>query len=567
MANGGFERACALLETGDERDLARLLREFPDTVILIDSQGRLRWANHAAECLFGRSAHDSIGLSGLDLVHPEDLELVLRSLGTVQDKVVGTPIEIRLRTATGWRLMELVGAPVSWLEEGAVLMALRDLTQRRRFEIFHDHDARFRSLVQNSAAITMLVSAEGIVESVSGALTRLLGHDPEVVEGRPLAELVGEADRWVVATALERASRGASAASPVTVTLGLLRHGGTATIPFELALVNLIDDPTVEGYVVSAHDITARVTAERELRDTLSLLTATLDATADGILVVDSAGHFTSFNHRFADMWHLPDSILAQRDDAKAIAFVRDQLVRPESFVAKIDEIYSNADTEGYDILEFTDGRVFERYSKPQRVDGLVVGRVWSFRDVTDRKRLEERLSFQAFHDSLTGLGNRALFLDRLQHGVERIERSHGHLAVLFLDVDNFKTVNDSLGHFVGDALLHAMADILGGCLRKSDTAARLGGDEFGILVEEIAHPGEAIKLAERILSAIRQPMTIAGTEVSATVSIGITFDGPGTTSDQLLCNADLAMYAAKERGGNRYAEFEDEMYANVTAT
>ena len=167
--------------------------------------------------------------------------------------------------------------------------------------------------------------------------------------------------------------------APVTVTLDLLRQGGRGTVPFELAIVNLTDDPTVRGYVVSGHDVTSRAHAELELRKTLSLLTATLEATADGTLVVDADGRFASFNRRFVEMWHLPTSILAMRDEATAIAFVRDQLIRPEAFVAKVDELYSDTHADSHDVLEFKDGRVFELLSKPQRVGDAVVGRVWSF--------------------------------------------------------------------------------------------------------------------------------------------------------------------------------------------
>jgi diguanylate cyclase (GGDEF)-like protein/PAS domain S-box-containing protein len=550
----------------DDPIVTRLLGELPDTVIVIDSQGRVQWANRTAERLFNRSLGDSKGISGLDLVHPEDLELVLRSLVSIQEKEVGSAIEVRVRASVGWRLVEVVGAPVPWFDEGAVLLCLRDVTDRRRFELAHGEEARFRSIVQNSAAVTMLVSPQGRVESVSGALTRLLGHDPELVERRPLADLVREQDRPRLAASIEQALFGASATSPVTVELGLLRHTGRESVPFEVTIVNLLEDPTVGGFVISAHDITDRSIAEHRLREALSLLTATLDSTADGILVVDGGGRITSFNRRFSEMWRLPESLLETRDDSAVLAFVLDQLDKPEIFLTKVEELYSQPETESDDIIEFKDGSVFERHSRPQRVDGTVVGRVWSFRDVTDRKRLEDELSYQAFHDSLTGLANKALFQDRLQHAAARIERTGGHLAVLFIDLDNFKTVNDSLGHAAGDEMLSRVAEVLVGCLRKVDTAARLGGDEFAVLVEDIGDRGDAVKLAERILTALRQPVTAGGKDVSATVSIGITFDTPGITSDQLLRNADLAMYTAKERGKNRFEEFQSEMRATAVA-
>jgi diguanylate cyclase (GGDEF)-like protein/PAS domain S-box-containing protein len=566
MYSGGLEETDPP-PSADERVLARLLGEFPDAVIVIDAEGCVQWANRTAESLLGRSIADAVGVSGLDLVHPDDLEFALRSLASVQGKDVGAPIEIRLRTVTGWRLMELIGAPVRWVQDGAIVLSLRDLTQRRRFEIVHDQDdARLRSLVQNSAAVTMLVSPDGCIESVSGAVTRLLGHDPELLEGLPLASLVPEADRSALQGAFERASRGATVAGPVTVSLSLIRHGNIGMLPFELAFVNLIDDPTVGGYVVTGHDITDRQLADFEVRKALSLQKATLDATADGILVVDNAGLMVSFNQRLTEMWRVPESLLTNRDGRAVTEYVRDQLASPEEFMAKVEHYYKGLEGETNDVLVFKDGRVFERVSKPQCVDGSIVGRVWSFRDITDRTQLEERLSFQAFHDSLTGLGNRALFQDRLRHAVDRLERSRGRLAVLFLDLDNLKIVNDSLGHSAGDALLQTVADILKGCLRAGDTAARLGGDEFGILLEEIANHDEAIGVAERIMTSARRPLTVGAEGVRATVSIGLTFGGPGTTSDQLLCNADLAMYVAKERGGNRWAEFEDEMHAVIVA-
>jgi diguanylate cyclase (GGDEF)-like protein/PAS domain S-box-containing protein len=547
-----------------DRMLAQMLEEFPEAVVVLGLEGHLLWANAMAESLFGRSLHTSIGQLVLDLVHPDDLELVLRSFESVQTKPVGTFLEVRVTTATGWRLVEVVGIAVPWFEQGGILFGLRDLTERRRFEVAHDDVARFRSLQQHAATIAMIVTAGGRIGSVSAALTRRLGHDPELMENKPLADLVVVEDRPALADALERALQGATAALPVMVEVGLLRHGSTESVPFELTIVNLVDDPTVEGFVITAHDISARVSVEFELRNTLSLLQATLDSTADGILVVDAGGTVTNSNARFVEMWRLPNSLLTSRDDGLALDFVADQLLNPEAFLAKVQELYAQPEAESNDTIVFKDGRVFERYSKPQLVDGKVVGRVWSFSDVTERKELENELSYQAFHDALTGLANKALFRDRLNLALARLDRTRSSVAVLFLDVDDFKLVNDSLGHSIGDELLRGVASALSGCLRHADTAARLGGDEFAVLVEDIDQHHEAIRLAERILEVLRKPIMIGNQELSITVSIGITFGVSGSTSEDLLSKVDLAMYMAKRQGKNRYEEFQVQMHDAV---
>jgi len=558
------------MNVGDRR-LARLLSSFPEIVVVLDAQGNVLWANHLAEELFDRSLETAIGTSAIDFVHPDDLEIVLRSLETIQSKTVGSPLEIRAKIGEDWRLIELIGTPVSWFEKGAVLFSVRDLTNRRRFELARDNVARFRSLVHNATTIMMFVSPNGDVESVSGAMTRILGHDPEVVEGQPLANIVAVPDRPALRVAIENALRSSSATHPVIQALRLLRRGDEEMTSFELSIVSLIDDPTVGGLVITAHDVSERVSAEmelrnsvRELRETSSLLNATLESTADGILVVGTDRTITSFNSQFAEMWRLPTNLVAARNDQRLIDYVADQLADPGAFVARVDELYAHPEGESIDTLEFSDGRVFQRFSKPQFVSGDVVGRVWSFSDITEQKRLEGDLAHLAFHDALTGLANRALFHDRVNQALARSERSDNYVAVVFLDLDNFKTINDSLGHSAGDELLMVVANTLVGSLRKSDTAARLGGDEFAVLIEDVASREEVMHMAVRIMRALREPVMVAGQELTSTVSMGITFGIKGHTGDQLLRNADLAMYLAKAQGKDRIEEFQDQMHVAV---
>jgi diguanylate cyclase (GGDEF)-like protein/PAS domain S-box-containing protein len=301
---------------------------------------------------------------------------------------------------------------------------------------------------------------------------------------------------------------------------------------------------------------------EVKLAEALSLLTATLDSTADGILVVDLEGQIMSFNQRFVELWRIPEEILTTRDDSQALGFVLSQVEDPDAFVAKIQELYAQPDALSEDTIAFLDGRIFERLSMPQRVEGKTVGRVWSFRDATERKRLENELSHQAFHDSLTGLANQALFRDRVDHALARKARGPVDLAVLFVDLDDFKTVNDSLGHTAGDEMLVAVADRLRECLRTSDSAARLGGDEFAVLLEDLDAEDEADQVAQRLLSSLQDPFPIYGHDVVLSASIGIAFADAATSCDQLLRNADLAMYTAKRRGKDRFETYRSEMHA-----
>jgi diguanylate cyclase (GGDEF)-like protein/PAS domain S-box-containing protein len=182
-------------------------------------------------------------------------------------------------------------------------------------------------------------------------------------------------------------------------------------------------------------------------------------------------------------------------------------------------------------------------------------------REIAERRELEEQLTHQAFHDPLTGLPNRALFFDRLELALERARRRDVEVAVLFMDLDDFKVINDSLGHEVGDQVLLAVVERLENCMLAEETLARFGGDEFTVLLEDVSGPSDAARVAERIGGALRAPFVLRGRERFVTTSVGISFGGRGgERPGDLLRNADLAMYQAKARGRNRHAVFEPVM-------
>ncbi len=246
------------------------------------------------------------------------------------------------------------------------------------------------------------------------------------------------------------------------------------------------------------------------------------------------------------------------------------ELVHPDDVLLLESHVVAGLDKPG--TVTFTarfraaDGewRHLEVIAENRMADPAVAGVVLSMRDITERKVLEEELRHQAFHDALTGLANRALFEDRLAHALAGARRHGRPVAVLFLDLDDFKTINDSLGHSTGDELLRAVAIRLAGVVRVTDTAARLGGDEFAVLLEIMEEDIDADTVADRMLDALRAPFDIAGRELRISASVGLAQSDGSVGVDELLRNADTAMYAAKEAGKGTAQAFEAGMHERV---
>ena len=316
----------------------------------------------------------------------------------------------------------------------------------------------------------------------------------------------------------------------------------------------------VTGAVIIGRDLRERKRYEWEARRAVTLLQSTLDSTADGILVIGADGRVLTWNQRFADMWGIPAESLEHDDDQEVIGQLVEKLNDPADFLNSLAALHEHPEDESMHVLQLRDGRCLEQYSIGRYLDTEPV-RVWSFRDVTARLAAEKQIEFQAYHDALTQLPNRRLFVERLEIHLVAAKRARVSVAVLFIDLDRFKTINDTLGHNVADAVLVEVAQRLRSCVRQTDTVARHGGDEFTIILPGLHEPEDAAQVAEKILERVAEPV-VAGTnsiEISASIGIAV-FPYDGTDIDTLLRNADDAMYRAKQAGRNNYQLCTEQM-------
>lgn len=293
-----------------------------------------------------------------------------------------------------------------------------------------------------------------------------------------------------------------------------------------------------------------------------SLIRSILTTSSDGIIIVDNEDKVVDYNRKFMEMWGIQYAMMEKKDYKKIEACNLNKIINIEEFLEKIRESKRNLDMNWVSTIALKNGSIFEVCSQPYRLKTQVVGRGWSFRDITQRSVLEKNVVYLAMHDSLTELPNREFLMDRLRQAILRAVREKNGVGLLFFDLDNFKMINDTFGHDVGDELLRAMAKRLMGILRAEDSIARFGGDEFVIVVAGLKHSGAAmVHIANIILLAMREPFTIAGHEITLLLSIGISlYPKDSTKAEELLHFADRAMYQAKKLGGNQFQFYTDDL-------
>jgi diguanylate cyclase (GGDEF)-like protein/PAS domain S-box-containing protein len=497
-------------------------------------------------------------------LHTEDVARVRNALRLVAAERGRTAAcQFRFRHADGsWRQLE--AHITNLLDEPAVrglVVNARDVTEAvEALEAMRGREEWFRSIVQHSWDLVSVFDARAHFTYVSPSHTALLGYPTDEVARRK-AEIVHPDDLATVESVFLRLRN--EPGSHATVQYRL-RHAEGGYRSFEATYTNLLDDPTVRGIVCNARDVTDASAALFALKTSEERFATLVRYSSDVVLVAGTDGvvHYVS----------------------PAVSFVLGY--SEEQFPAKDLACYVHPDDRGTwdahfrEVLEFpgrehtlelrlrhADGRWrwMEAHAVNLLGDSAVDGVVVHLHDISERRVAETELEHQALHDPLTGLPNRALVLDRLGRALVRGARTGRRTVVLFIDVDRFKVVNDSLGHAYGDDLLVSVAARLRASLREADTVARLGGDEFVVLLEDVPHETIALEVADKILEAMRRPFDLAGRELFVTASIGLAVSVDDTdTPESMIRDADAAMYVAKGRGRNRLEVFDEAIRIRV---
>ncbi len=554
-----------------EEKFRALAESASDAIASVNSRGDVTYANRAAGRLFGRGSDDLAGRPVASFlapdVRPRWEEFLRNVLTTGADPLLGQatiaaalredgshfPIELSLGTWHG--------------PDGTFFTAIvRDVSERRQTEkALRASEERSRAVLESSAAAVFIVD-EGRVRYVNEAARALTGTAATDLLDRPFVERFHSDSHDIVRHRVLR--------SPSPAVAGLryeARLAGEGDRWVELT-GRTVDYAGRPSCLVTAFDVTERRRAEEAMRESERRMRDILENVQLVAVLLDREGTINYCNPYFLELVGFEEEDVIGRDWFSTFLPADDREHARATLRDRMQLGAVAAHEETAVVTRHGDRRVVAWSNTVLRDwTGEVTGTASIGADVTDRRRAEEQLQHDAFHDALTGLPNRALFIDRLQAALARLQgamaRGHhkGLFAVVFLDVDRFKLVNDSLGHSVGDRLLIELSSALKTAVRPGDTVARLGGDEFTILLEDIEERGEAIAVAERVQAVLRDPLVLAGHEVFATVSIGIALSAPGyKRAEDLLRDADTAMYHAKALGKSRHQVFDSSMHARA---
>lgn len=533
--------------------LADSLQAF---VWVANVQGNRYWFNKTWLEATGLTLEESQGWGWTKTVHPEDRERAVAEMERSVREQIPNRCEYRLMCHDGSILWLLSSLSLRRAADGTLLGFIGtaiDISERKKAEL---ELKRYSEIVETTDDLLAFIDTTLHYGLVNTAYARMVSLPPESIKGRSVREVLGDDLFRASRAGLEQTLAGKETRHRIERVFADGRRR-TLEVDYRPFRVN----GAVQGIVASLRDITERVVAERELT-----IAAVAFEIQEGIVITDAKGMIIRVNRAFMRetgfsarelLGKSPTMLISPRHGGDELEQGLDHLFRDESWHGELWCRRKNA-TEFPILLTIstvTDGK------------GSVSHFVGAFLNITERKAAEEKILNLAFFDTLTGLPNRRLLLDRLRRAILSSKRSGHHGAVLFIDLDNFKFLNDTRGHDVGDLLLIEVARRLESCVRDVDTVARLGGDEFVVVLEnldgtETEAARQCRKVGEKILLALNEPYHLEGAPYRSSSSIGAAlFLGQKKSEGELLKQADMAMYQAKAAGRNRLFFFAPGMH------
>ncbi len=550
-----------------EANYRELVENASDIIYTHDLEGRFTWVNKACETLTGYTREEWLRLSIWDLIAPEFQQ---EAHETIDRKLSGELqiFEVEIVAKGGRRVpLELSERLIyRGLRKEGVQGIARDVSERRQAaQALRASEDKFRGLVEQSLVGCYIVQ-DGRFVYANPKLAEIFGYTQSELHNRKVDELTLEADLAVVLEYLRLRTEGKLENLQYTFR-GKRKDGSVVDVEVHGARTRHDGRDAVIGTLL---DITDRKRVERAMRDSEERYALAAQGANDGLWDWDLRENRIYFSDRWLAMIGFGPGELGDEPDAW---FDR---IHPDDREKVFGDLGLHLEgrtpfLESEHRVRHADGRfcwMLARGAAVRDAAGKAYRLAGSQTDMTNRKRAEEKLAHDSLHDALTGLPNRSLFMDRLKQAMAFQQRRADHrFAVLHLDIDRFKAINESFGHLQGDNLLITVGKRLANCIRPGDTVARLTGDEFSILLEDYGDADEPLRVAERIHHALAAAHDLDGTEVFASASIGIAIGDPHyTRAEEVLRDADTAMYQAKELGRGRHAVFLPSMHAHARA-
>lgn len=537
----------------DPRAHAALFNAFPTLVWFADGDGGCSFVNQAWSDYTGMGLDRAAGAGWLEAVHPDDRGALERQWTQALGLRRNLETEYRLRRAAGdygWvhHAAEPVTDAVGRL--AGYLGTCHDITERREAEITARARAQeIRLLADNVPVLIAHFDHDLRCLFANKAYASTWGWSVDSVIGHTVEEIIGAQGFREIEPHIRRVLRGET----VTYERTIKAADGAARVIEVNLLPQLGEDGAALSAFVLITDITRHRLSELAVRESEERLRKFADATHEGIVFHEN-GVITDCNdaglrligYRYEELVGRPvlDFVAP---DARDTVLNNIRMGYERAYEAVI------LHKDGSRIAVELTGKVMPHKGKHYRMTVL--------RDIRDRKEAEARIQFLAHHDTLTGLPNRVLLMDRLEFILASARRRNAKVGILFIDLDNFKTVNDSLGHAAGDALLRLTASRIEGTLRSVDVVSRLGGDEFLVVLPDLEDEQSPVAVAEKLLAAVSEPVALEGQGLSVSPSIGIAvFPRDGASADTLIRNADAAMYLAKDRGRSNFQFFSERL-------